>query len=69
MENRAVPEDKDLDVGRPTEAEESWIIEHKDDPEEESWQSCDETAEKLWSACRGTATDLAPEHVVGHERE
>ena len=67
--NRAVTKDKDLNVGWPTEAEASWIIEHKDDPEEESPQSYDETAEKLWSACRGTSRDLAPELVVHHERD
>ena len=67
-ENRTVPKDKDLNVGWPTEAEASWIIEHKDDPEE-SPQSYDETVEKLWSVCRGTARDLAPEHVVHHGRE
>ena len=34
-------------VGRPAEAEARWITEHKDDPEEESPQSNDETAEKF----------------------
>ena len=34
-------------VGWPTEAEASWIIKHEHDPEEESPQSNDETAEKF----------------------
>ena len=34
-------------VGRPSEAEARWIAEHDDDPEEESPQSDDETAEKF----------------------
>ena len=33
----------------PTETEASWISEHKDDPEEESTQSAEETSEKLWN--------------------
>ena len=34
-------------VGRPAEAGARWITEHEDDPEEESPQSDDETAEKF----------------------
>ena len=48
-ENRAVPTDPDLNVVWPTETEASRITEHKDDPEEESTQSDEETSEKLWN--------------------
>ena len=50
-ENRAVPTDQDLSVVWPTETEASWITEHTDDPEEESPQSDDETAEELGRLC------------------
>ena len=46
-ENRAVPTDQDLNVVWLTESEASRITEHKDDPEEESTQSDEETVEKL----------------------
>ena len=46
-ENRAVPKDQDLNVVWPTETEASRTTEHKDDPEEESTQSEEETSEKL----------------------
>ena len=46
-EKRAVPTDQDLNVVWPTETEASRITEYKDDPEEESIQSDEETSEKL----------------------
>ena len=44
-ENRAFTIDQDLNVVCvwPTETEASWITEHKDDPDEESTQSDEET--------------------------
>ena len=51
-ENRAVPTDEDLNVVWPTETEASRITEYKDDPEEESTQSDEETSGKLWNTFR-----------------
>ena len=51
-ENRAVPTDQDLNFVWPTEAEASRITEYKDDPEEESTQSDEETSAKLWNTFR-----------------
>ena len=45
--NRAVLPQPRPNVGRPAEARARWITEHDDDPEKESPQSNDETAEKF----------------------
>ena len=47
-ENRAVPTDQDLIVVWLKESDARRITEHKDDPEEESTQSDEETLEKFW---------------------